>query len=410
MNIVNNYSRRILLAVTGLSPQIVTETLYALYKVQKPAFMPTEVHLLTTTEGKKRASLNLLSEDEGWFHRLRKDYALPAIHFNNDCIHVLKDINDEPLHDICTVSDNEYAADTIVNIVRELTQDEDTAIHVSIAGGRKTMGFHVGYALSLYGRVQDRLSHVLVSGAYESHPNFYYPTPYSRIIHTYGANPCPMDTKEAEVMLAEIPFVCLRDYLPEKLLDEKIRFSEAVQALQAELTVVPVAIELNLSTMQLRCGNRLIKMPPALFVFYAWFVWRKKAGKTAMNWINANAIEYLQLHKDITDSNDTGYQRAKQALKSKEDEKGFSFNKEAFEYRRAKVHKVLKTALGERHASAYLFKTVGKRPNTCFEIGVLGEKITIITPKESLADKDIVRSNEHSEPMCKFLFGNSNHS
>ena len=30
------------------------------------------------------------------------------------------------------------------------------------------MGFYLGYALSLYGRTQDRLSHVLVSSPYES--------------------------------------------------------------------------------------------------------------------------------------------------------------------------------------------------------------------------------------------------
>src|SRR3990172_2018906 len=45
----SSYPRRILLAVTGLSPQVVTETLYAL-AVEPPAgeerFVPTEVHLV----------------------------------------------------------------------------------------------------------------------------------------------------------------------------------------------------------------------------------------------------------------------------------------------------------------------------------------------------------------------------
>ncbi|MBF4102237.1 hypothetical protein INT80_01850 [Gallibacterium anatis] len=45
-------------------------------------------------------------------------------------------------------------------------------MHVSIAGGRKTMGFFAGYALSLYGRAQDSLSHVLVSAEYEAIQNF----------------------------------------------------------------------------------------------------------------------------------------------------------------------------------------------------------------------------------------------
>ena len=37
------YPRRILLAVTGLSPQIVTETLYALAVKGNPAWVPTEI-------------------------------------------------------------------------------------------------------------------------------------------------------------------------------------------------------------------------------------------------------------------------------------------------------------------------------------------------------------------------------
>jgi len=47
--------RRILLAVTGLTPQIVTETLYALAIGCKPAWLPTEVHVITTEEGAERA-------------------------------------------------------------------------------------------------------------------------------------------------------------------------------------------------------------------------------------------------------------------------------------------------------------------------------------------------------------------
>ena len=45
------------------------------------------------------------------------------------------------------------------------------------------MGFYLGYALSLYSRAQDRLSHVLVNSPFESHSEFFYPTPESRVIH-----------------------------------------------------------------------------------------------------------------------------------------------------------------------------------------------------------------------------------
>lgn len=38
------------------------------------------------------------------------------------------------------------------------------------------MGFYAGYALSLYGRKQDRMSHVLVEDKYEQAVNFFYPS------------------------------------------------------------------------------------------------------------------------------------------------------------------------------------------------------------------------------------------
>ena len=66
---------RILLAVTGMTPQVVTETLYALMQ-QGPDGLPHELHLLTTSVGADRARLALLSEQLGWFARFLADYPL----------------------------------------------------------------------------------------------------------------------------------------------------------------------------------------------------------------------------------------------------------------------------------------------------------------------------------------------
>ena len=147
-----SYPRRILLCVSGLSPQIVTETLYALTVIGEPRFVPTEIHLLTTAEGAEWARLTLLSDDPGWFQRLRLDYGLPAIRFTLDTIHILRTAEGRLLSDIRSAADNEAIADAITSVVRELTADPGCAVHASIAGGRKTMGFYLGYALSLFGR------------------------------------------------------------------------------------------------------------------------------------------------------------------------------------------------------------------------------------------------------------------
>ena len=168
------FPRRVLLAVSGLTPQIVTETIYALAADEFAPFVPTEVHLITSAEGARRAELSLLSDDLGWFHKLCADYHLPGVRFDASHIHVMRDAHGQPMNDIRSPADNRAAADFITAQVRAITADSGCALHASIAGGRKTMGFYLGYALSLFGRPQDRLSHVLVSEPFESSYDFFY--------------------------------------------------------------------------------------------------------------------------------------------------------------------------------------------------------------------------------------------
>lgn len=269
--------RHILLAVTGLSPQIVTETLYALIQQEPPETLPTEVHLITTHKGADHARFNLLSDDPGWFHRLCKDYRLEDIAFGPDHIHILRDAQGQPLDDIRTPEDNESAADAITERVRCFTRDETSRLHVSIAGGRKTMGFYLGYALSLFGRPQDRLSHVLVSPPFESHPQFYYPTPDQRIIHTLDKYPIALDCRDARVTLAEIPFVSLRHGLPRELLEGSARFSDVVQA--ARIALTPPGLQIDLPRRTLTASGITVAMPPAELALLLVFARAAKNGE-----------------------------------------------------------------------------------------------------------------------------------
>ena len=94
------YQKRILLAVSGLSPQILTETLYALAVDNEQApFIPTEIHLITTREGAKRAKLQLLHLDTGKFHQLCEDYRLENIQFSENDVHVIRDEQGKELDD-----------------------------------------------------------------------------------------------------------------------------------------------------------------------------------------------------------------------------------------------------------------------------------------------------------------------
>jgi len=272
------YPRRILVAVTGLSPQIVTETLYALAVASSHPFVPTEIHLITTRGGAEKARLGLLSDEPGWFFRLCQDYALPAIRFSTETIHVLKDDSGNPMEDIRSPADNRCAADGITGLIREFTADPESALHVSIAGGRKTMGFFLGYALSLYGRPQDNLSHVLVSDPYEASIGFYYPTPTSRVLELPDGRLA--DTSQAIVTLAEIPFVSLRHGLPEALLTGRATYNDTVEAARSALG--PAELLIDLETRQVRAAGKVFSLPPAELALLSVFARRALAQEPSL--------------------------------------------------------------------------------------------------------------------------------
>lgn len=265
-----HFERRVLLAVTGLSPQVVTETLYALAVAQQPAFVPTEVHVVTTEAGAQRLRLLLLSQKPGWFARLCADYRLPAISFSDANIHVLKTADGTTLSDIRSPHDNELAADFITEKVRGFTADAKCALHVSMAGGRKTMGFYMGYALSLFGRPQDRLSHVLVSEPFESSNDFFYPTPYSKVIEFRDR--AVADTATATVTLADIPFVSLRHGLPAPLLAGRAGFNDTVSA--ARRALAPPELAIDLPNRRVRAAGLTIHVPPAPLAMLSLFARR----------------------------------------------------------------------------------------------------------------------------------------
>ncbi len=368
----NPKTRKILLAVTGLSPQIVTETLYALITADPP-WVPDEIHIITTREGAERARLSLLSREPGWFARLLKDYQLPAIAFDENHIHTLSDTEGRPLEDIRDQNDNIAAADQITETLRSLTESDHTELHVSIAGGRKTLGFYLGYALSLYGRQQDRLSHVLVSEPFESSWDFFYPTPYSRVITTRDNR--LVDTKDARVTLGHIPFVRLRTGLPHKLQFERGRFSEAVEAVSH--TLEPATIQY--AQGQLRLGDRPVKLPPVELAFYLWLAKDRKQGGQGKRCPNLQIVDqdhansFLSMYHTIrgTSMDPEQPDRTEKALQP-------GMDKNFFERRKSGINKRLRDQLGQQ-APPFLIQRLGKRPRWRHGIEIEPSRITIET-------------------------------
>lgn len=363
------FPRRILLAACGLTPQVVTETIYAL-AVRPVPVVPTEVHLLATRESARRARLSLLSEDPGWFHRLCRDYNLPPIRFDDSTIHEVAGPDGETFSDIRSVEENERTADAITELVRQLTSDPDSTLHVSLAGGRKTMGFYLGYALSLFARPQDRLSHVLVSAPYESHPEFFYPTPRPRIIYTLPPDQRPLDTAAAQVTLAEIPFVRLRHGLPRELLEGRSTFLEVVRA--AQRAVGPPELVFHLRRRRVRAGGTEVSLPPAELAFFAWIARRRLRGRSGPGCPSEGAPEpeyareFLDEYRRILGPMGAD-ERTAETLRG-------GMDKNYFLQRRSKLTRLLRAALGA-NAAPYLVQTAGGRPYTRYELELAPEQI-----------------------------------
>jgi CRISPR-associated protein (TIGR02584 family) len=370
----HNYAKRILLAVTGMSPQILTETLWSLAVTEEDPFIPTEVHVITTLEGAERARLLLLSEDPGWFHRLRRDYQLPEITFTTAQLHVITDAQGTPMSDIRTPEDNEAAADFITDWVRQLTTDAESALHVSLAGGRKTMGYYLGYALSLYGRAQDRLSHVLVSEGYESSPDFFYPTPYERII-LVGANKKPLDCAQARIDRATIPFVRLREELPRRFTTDHTRFTAVVGATNRALEAP--RLSLNRAEHHLQADDQEIPLTPIQFVLYLWMAEGAQRGESVMDWASREAAtSFLAAYRQVVPEMSAELQEAEEALawrtKDPRDVKDY------FAANLSRANQKFDEVLGSAAAQRYQIHKISKRnAGQLFAINLDPEQIEI---------------------------------
>lgn len=282
-----------LIATVGTSPQVVTETLYAIHHDNQQ--WPDEIFLITTTVGKEKAVEGLL--EAAHLQRLCRQLQRPQPAFSAEHVLVVPGADGTQVEDARSLADHEALANFIMTEVRNRTSGTGTgtsgsgsgsgSIHASLAGGRKTMTFYIGYAMSLFGRTQDRLSHVLVSEGYESVPGFWFPTsdPAHRQVDNRGQL---LDASAAEVTLAPIPFVRHRHDLPRVLLQtgEHVDFARLVQLINLGENPQTLRLEVDLNARCIRVRDNAsdicVTIEPTLInlAFYAMLARATVQGET----------------------------------------------------------------------------------------------------------------------------------
>jgi len=258
--------------LAGMTPQIVTETIYALSQKKPPVHLD-EMFIITTSAG--RACIEETLNKDGVLVQLAKEYGLPPVELRDDSFVLIRDRSGEPLADIRNDRDSEAVGDVITAFIREKAADPSVRLHCSIAGGRKTMSFYMGAALQMFGRPQDRLYHVLVSPAFESNPDFFYPPRKPRLIECRMADGTKrkISSAKAEIHLAELPFIRLES----KLLFAGKSFRKLVVEGQRELdtAVLLPSIHINLHDRTVRIGEKIFSMPPVMLMLYVRFMKQK---------------------------------------------------------------------------------------------------------------------------------------
>jgi CRISPR-associated protein (TIGR02584 family) len=269
----SEHPRRALVALMGMSPAVVTETLWALMNPAAggQAFVPTEIHLVTTAEGAQK--LTEISDAAGhWaLHRLLGDHrAAITVHEIQGSTEVVGDVRDSEAHSA--------TADKLLDVLRPLVLDPDCAIHASMAGGRKTMGFYMGYILSLLGRPQDRLSHVLVDAVFEREPLFFFPE--DRELRKASAAHAALNARDARVVLAEVPFLRMGKELPTQLLAGKQHFQSLIDGAQLALDLPTVTVFPASCRIEIEGTGRAVELEPSKMALYMVFVMRRLLGGT----------------------------------------------------------------------------------------------------------------------------------
>ena len=378
-----DFERRILLAVAGGSPAIVTETLYALTQTSVPAYLPTELHIITTSGKLGHEASQKALIDEQRLKQLCETYGIPMPLFDTHHIHRITNAQGKYLTDITTASDNEAAADFITTKVREFTRDENTSLHVSIAGGRKTMTYYLGYAMSVFGRIQDRMSHVLVDDRYAI-PGFYYPTHSSFTINN-SRNGDSFDAKDVVVTLGELPFIRLRDGLTEDLLNnESTSYSKLIETAQRQFAPINVRVIYG-DTTELYCGGEKITLPDSQLALYIWMLQRRKSNKVAVDFTDkikksTLADEFKKVYGKV--SRESGHF----------DNTINEIDTDYFGAPRTRINNKLKNILGKPGAKPYLIESYGNKNAKQYDIAkaLKPEHIIIEEPKTlfPLGEKD----------------------
>lgn len=369
-----------LLAVCGLTPQVITETLYALHQ---EGIQVDAVRVLTTRPGHDACLTALFGSGNGHYYRYLKDYGLEpdSIDFSPRHVQVVDGPDGAPLEDISGAEDNEAFLRACLERTFSLASSQDHRVLFSIAGGRKTMGACLSLAAQFYGRPQDRIYHVLASPEFESNREFFYPPAQPRRIRLRDAKGefFFKSTRYARVTLAPMPFISVRERIYDKLLCKPespgALLLSLVRDRRPELAVDCLERKLIYKGLEL-------DMRPAHLALYAFFALAKKSaacGERSCRSCRDCYLSVVDVQNHQAEIADIYRQLEPSRTQGPMSDSGIlSLSPENFNSYKSRIRAALENAFGSYEVESLAIAAWGKRPDTRYGIPLERRRIKVI--------------------------------
>lgn len=338
---------RVLVASIGLSPQVVTETLHALWSGE--GWLPDRLVLLATPRAAELARDVLLDPEAGALAAWAREWSVATgaqLAREAEVIRVPTDSGD-----VDSEPGVVALAEAAWQVLRALAADPDTELHVSIAGGRKPAAAVLGILMAVLGRSQDRLSHVLVLPDAATAAGLFYPAARPRPVLAEAGK--VVDAARLRIVLVDIPFPRLAQ-MPTDGRGVQAFFDRLTrEARRARLTFEP-------ASGQLAWDGRRLHLPPAIAAFLGWLVREQVAGAPGIPRVGAPRAGYLSAYRCV--AGEAARARAEARLPN-------PLEPEWMEEKAARANRLTASA-GVRPRGARLVQTTGERARALYRLAL----------------------------------------
>lgn len=296
----NEITQTVLISLVGATPAVLTETVWSLATKADPV-IPDRVIALTTAPGAQQLKEKLFT-DGHWERMLAELKARGGaldgkLKFGPiaDSIRVFPDLSRaRELDDIRSLEDNEAIAEFFMELIRGFTENDNVRLIVSIAGGRKTTSALLHSVMTLLGRAQDQINHILINDEWIFQKDFLYPGCTGEFIDRETGR--KLSSADARLELVDVPFVPLRYLFKRDLERSAGSYVELMNQLRTRTINVDddLIVQLDIRRGGLSVTGRDISLSPNEFLLYLFFAVRAKEGKPPVE-------SYASIEEDLKD-------------------------------------------------------------------------------------------------------------